>query len=219
MKKEFGHIYLSWRRGSGHRRHIIGVLKRNSTKGISFQYLEDAIEKAKEEGFSAYTEFPDLTKTYTNNVLDIFGARLTKPERSDINDFYNFWEISAHQKEDKFCLLAHTQGFLPTDNFELLADYQPVSNLKFLTDLAGVTHLQLKPESLSVGDELRFEYEFNNPKDSKAIKIFKGDMAIGYIKKIHANVFHKPGGENLRLKVKAIDRNGIIKRVFVKVSF
>lgn len=219
MKKEFGHIYLSWRRGSGHRRYIIGVLKSSSTKGVSFQYLADAVEKAKEEGFLAYTEFPDLTKTYTNNVLDIFGARLTKPERSDISDFYNFWEISAHQKDDKFCLLAHTQGFLPTDNFELLADYHSVSNLKFLTDLAGVTHLQLKPDTLVVGDELRFEKEYTNPKDNKAIKVFKDDLEIGYIKKIHANVFHKSGGENLKIKVKAIDKNGVIKRVFVKVSF
>jgi hypothetical protein len=118
-RKEFGHIYLSWRQGSGHRRHIVGVLKKTVTKGISFDYFLDAIKQAEKEGFSPYTEFPDTQKKYTDNVLDIFGARLTKPERTDISDFYDFWEISDYQKDDKFCLLAHTQGFLPTDNFRI----------------------------------------------------------------------------------------------------
>ena len=217
--KEFGNIFLTWRQGSGHRRHIVGVLKKSATKGVIFQYLQKNIDKAKEHGFVPYTEFPEIDKIYTDNVLETFSTRLTKPERTDISDFYKFWEIVEKNKDDKFYLLAKTQGFLPTDNFEFLADYHPVIGLNFLTDLAGVSHLKLKPDALAIGDELRFEKESNNPKDDKAIKVFKGDMEIGYIKKIHANVFHKSGGEKLKIKVKAIDKNGVIKRVFVKVSF
>lgn len=72
-------------------------------------------------------------------------------------------------------------------------------------------------DSISVGDELTFQKETANERDSFAIKVLKGDKEIGYIKKIHVKVFHKKNGE--KLKVKAIDKNGLIKRVFVKVSF
>lgn len=219
MRKEFGHIFLSWRQGSGHRRHIVGVLKKSAVIGVTFEYLSNGVEKAKEQGFIPYTEFPELDKVYSENVLDIFSSRLTKSERSDISEFYKFWEISEKRNEDKFYLLAHTQGFLPTDNFEFLADYHPISDLKFLTDLAGVSHLKLPVDTISVGDELTFIKEYNNEKDPKAIRIFKGTKTIGYIKKVHCNVFHKSKGDKLKLRIKAIEKNGVIKRVFVKVSF
>lgn len=217
--KEFGHIFLSWRQGSGHRRHIVGILKKSVSKGVTFQYLKENIEKAKEHGFEPYTEFPEIDKIYTDNVLETFSTRLTKPERTDISDFYSFWEIAPKNKDDKFYLLAKTQGFLPTDNFEFLADYHPVKELNFLTDLAGVSHLKLPNDTLAVGDELSFVKEISNERDSQAIKILKGDKEIGYIKKIHSKVFHKKNGDKLKIKVKAIDKNGVIKRVFVKVSF
>ncbi len=217
--KEFGHIFLSWRQGSGHRRHIVGVLKKAASKGVSFQYLQENIEKAREQGFVPYTEFPEIEKIYTENVLETFSSRLTKPERTDISDFYKFWEIAEKNKDDKFYLLAKTQGFLPTDNFEFLADYHPVNELNFLTDLAGVSHLKLPNDSITVDDELTFTKETSNENDPFAIKVLKDDKDIGYIKKVHAKVFNKKNGEDLKIKVKSIDKNGVIKRVFVKVSF
>ncbi len=69
--------------------------------------------------------------------LDIFAQRLIKSERPDIQNFYDFWEIEPQFKDDKFYLLGHTQGLLPTDNFEFLADYKPVEGLHFLTEIAG----------------------------------------------------------------------------------
>ncbi len=219
MKKEFSNIYLSWRQGTGHRRHIVGVIKRNATKGIRFYYFKESAEKAKKQGFIPYTEFPELSKVYSENVLEIFSNRLINLDRPDIQEFYSFWEISDKYKEDKCHLLAHTQGLLPTDNFELLADYYPLKSIKFITDLAGVSHQQLKPSVISVGDKLRYIKEQNNPIDQYAIKVFKGDIELGYIKKIHANIFHKRYSEGLSLTVKAIEKNGVIKKIFVKVSF
>lgn len=219
MRKEFSRIYLSWRQGTGHRRHIVGVIKRSATKGVRFFYLKDAADAAKKEGFIPYTEFPDLSKTYTENVLEIFSSRLINFERSDIQEFYQFWEISEKFKEDKCYLLAHTQGLLPSDNFELLADYYPIKTIKFLTDLAGVSHQKLKPEDVSVGDKLRYIIEWDNPVDPKAIKVYKGDLELGYIKKIHSNIFHKRHSKGLTLSVKAFEKNGVIKKIFVKVSF
>lgn len=215
--KEIGHVYLSWREGLGKRRHIVGVLKRSATFGVRFSYLSKGVEAAKKDGFSPYTEFPDVTKEYTKNVLEVFGQRIMKSERTDISDFHDFWEIDSRYKDDKFYLLAHTQGLNPTDNFEFLADYNPSKNLRFLTDLASLTTLKLPAGSIKSGDKLQYVLESNNPFDDKAVKVFKGNLEVGYIKKIHSHVFYKQKQNHLQLVVKAVEQNGVIRRIFVKV--
>ena len=132
--------------------------------------------------------------------------------------FYNFWKIAPVFKTDKFYLLGHTQGLSPTDNFEFLADYNIVPGIHFLTELAGLSAKELPPASLQIGDQLIFKLDLSNQFDPKAVLIFKGDLEIGYIKKNHCKVFHKPGAENLKIFVKAIEKNGRIKKVFVKVK-
>ena len=216
--KEFDKIYLSWRKGQGSRRHIVGVLAQSSEGQFAFSYDNQAIEKAKEDGFTPYTEFPDITRSYNGNVLDIFAQRLIKAERPDIQNFFDFLEIEPQYKDDKFYLLGHTQGLQPTDNFEFLADYNPVDGLHFLTELAGLSSYQLPTGTLKEGDVLRFKLESNNEYDPEAVIVYKGDIEIGHIKRIHCRVFRKPGAEKLKLSVKSVDKNGIIKKVFIKVS-
>ena len=216
--KEFDKIYVSWRKGQGSRRHIVGVIEQDNNGRFVFSYNEKAIDKAKEDGFTPYTEFPDIKQAYNGNVLDIFGQRLMKSERPDIQQFLNFWEIKPEFKDDKFYLLGHTQGLLPTDNFEFLADYNPVEGLNFLTELAGLSKYQIPAGTLKQGDILRFETESGNEHNEDAVRVFKDGLEIGYIKKIHCRIFRKPGTEKLKLSVKAVDKNGIIKRSFIKVS-
>jgi len=216
--KEIGHIYLSWRSGQGERRHIVGVLKKNATEGVRFEYLKEGVESAKKEGFAPYPEFPELTKKYSDNVVEIFGQRITKSERSDIKDFLDFWEIDPKYKDEKVYLLAHTQGLSPTDNFEFLADYNRIKSLCFLTDLASLSVLKLPAGSIQKGDLLTYQIEKTNALDKHAVKVFKGVTPVGYIKKIHSRVFHKQGNGSFKLTVKAVEQNGIIKRVFVKVA-
>ncbi len=50
--KEFDKIYVSWRKGQGHRRYIVGVLQQSVTGTYSFTYDGDVIEKAKKDGFA-----------------------------------------------------------------------------------------------------------------------------------------------------------------------
>ncbi len=216
---EFDKIYLSWRKGQGFRRHIVGLLHQNNEGNFVFEYKKDSVSKAKEEGFSPYIEFPDIEKQYNGNVLDVFAQRLIKSERPDIQSFYSFWEIEPQFKDDKFYLLAHTQGLLPTDNFEFLADYNPKPGLHFLTELAGLTAYHLSAGTLQKGDILRFELDRENEFDSEAVLVFKDDQEVGHIKKVHCKIFHKPGAENLKLSVKAVDENGLIKRAFIKVTY
>jgi hypothetical protein len=216
--KEIGHIYLSWRRGQGERRHIVGVLKKNATQGVRFSYLLEGVDSAKQEGFTPYPEFPEIDRQYSDNVEEIFGQRITKSERSDISDFLDFWEIDPKYKDQKFYLLAHTQGLNPTDNFEFLADYNPIKSLRFLTDLASLSALKLAAGSVEKGDMLTYQLEPKNKYDKYAVKVYKGTMHVGYIKKVHSKVFHKSRDGKFNLTVKAIEQNGVIKRVFVKVA-
>lgn len=216
--KEFNKIFLSWRKGQGHRRHIVGLLEQTIESEYRFSYDIEAVKKAQVDGFIPYTEFSDINRLYNGNVLDIFAQRLIKSERPDIQAFYDFWEIEPAYKDDKFYMLGHTQGLQPTDNFEFLADYNLAEGLHFLTELAGLSNYRLPAGTLKEGDILRFELEDNNEYDSEAVTVFKGEKEVGLIKKIHCRVFRKPGSERLKLSVKSVDKNGLIRKVFIKVS-
>jgi hypothetical protein len=217
MKSGIGNIFLSWREGPGHSRIVVGVIKRNETEGVRFSYDKRGVESATKKGFVCYTDFPDLDKVYTENVVDIFGQRLNKSEREDIQNYYDFWEIAPECKNDKYYLLAHTQGILATDNFEFLADYSPVKNLKFISEICSLSILKLPPNTVVEGDTLRWALERNNDYDQFAVQVFKGDTYLGRIKRVHSKVFYKHGGERLKVRVKSVVSNGTLNRVFIKV--
>ena len=216
---EFERIFVVWRKGSSERRTAIGILCHKQDGTYEFKY-NDNVKSLEEDGFSPYPEFQDLDKTYNGNVVDIFGQRLTKNERPDVDVFYDFWEVDKEHKNNKFYLLGKTQGLSPTDNFEFLADYLLTPDLHFLTEIAGLSHSKLDSGSIQMGDKLTYQLESTNPKDPYAVKVFKGELELGYIKKYHSKVFHDAQTENkkLSIEVKAIEKNGIIKRIFVRVS-
>jgi len=207
-------IYISWRKGEGERRYIIAKIKKNAS-GYTFLYLPKAVEKAKVDGFKFFPGFQDLNKEYVQNVIETLSLRLIPKDRPDRISFLTFWE--AQNETDAFTLLGLTQAKSSTDNFEFLARYNPINNLKFVTDLAGLSHLQLERNSLRVGDKLQYEFESENVYDKYAVKVLKGKMLVGYIKKIHNRVFQK-NRRPYNLTVKAIDQNGFIKQIFVKVE-
>lgn len=216
---EFDKIFVTWRKGISSRRHVIGVLQKTPEGKNVFNYESNVRHLQETEGFLPYTEFQDINKEYNGNVAEIFGQRLTNIDRPDVGAFFKFWEVDESQANDKFYLLGKTQGLVPTDNFEFLADYKLSTNTHFLTELASLSQLKLPKGTLKVGDVLSFEKEPNNINDEYAVKAFKNETFVGYIKKIHSKVFYQDGAEKLKVVVKAIDQNGIIKRVFIKVSF
>jgi predicted thioredoxin/glutaredoxin len=70
---------------------------------------------------------------------------------------------------------------------------------------------------LNENDELQWLYDKDNEYDKRAVKILKNNTLLGYVKIIHSCAFYKKGGENLKIKVKSIDKNGKLNRVFIKV--
>ena len=218
MSKDIANIRLAWRKGAGFPRIIIGIIKRNAF-GVSFSYIPEGLEEAKKYGFVTYTDFPDETKVYTEGVLDILGLRLNKSERGDIQKYYDYWEINPKYKDDKYYMLAHTQGLLPTDNFEFLADFYPTKELSFTSELCGLTNLKLDKDTLEEGDTLTWERDSNNEYDRYAVKVFKEDTFVGYIKKVHSRIFYKKCRSKLKIAVKSVNRNGHLNRAFIKISF
>lgn len=213
---EFNKIFLVWRQGVGQGREIVGTLERKADGRGVFNYVPD-VEQLKKKGFTPYVEFKDLHKTYNGNVIEIFGQRLTKGDRPDIRRFYDFWEVDATQTDDQFYLLGKTQGLVPTDNFEFLAEYHMEPSLHFLTEIAGLSITKIANGTLQNGDVLQYELEPSNAFDPFAVKVFKGDLHIGYIKKVHSRIFYEKGGDALKITVKALEQNGVVKRIFVKV--
>lgn len=217
--KKIGTIKLVWRPGKGSRRIPIGTIRKNVSDGVRFQYNKEGVEEAKKLGFIHYEGFPDTDseKIYDENVIDIFGQRLIKSERVDLKDFYDFWDIDIKKRNHKFYMLAFTQGLLPTDNFEFLADFNPVDDLSFVTEITNLNEAQISSDLISIGDVLRYELEPDNPFDKMAVKVFKGNLYLGHIKLIHCRVFHKTN-KKFNLTVQGIEKNGILKRIFVKAS-
>jgi hypothetical protein len=217
--KAIGNIFLTWRKGKGSSRNRVGVIKRNSNDGVTFTYIEKGVLEAEKEGFTPYVDFPDIKKTYSGNVLEIFGQRLIKTDRSDSQKYLDFWAINPIYKDNKYYLLAHTQGLLATDNFEFLADYNPVKGLSFISEICGLSHTNPPVDLISEGDELKWKFNKQNPFDNKAVEVYKDDFRLGNVKLVHCNVFHKPGGKSLKIRVKSIERNGHLNRVFINISF
>lgn len=219
MKIGIREIYLSWRKERGSRRNIVGVIKRTSTNGIKFSYLKPGVQKALKEGFNEYPGFPlKYDFEYSEDNLDIFSLRLVHLDRKDNKSLIDFW--AANGVTDKFDLLALTQGLLPTDNFEFLGKFNPQKGFKFVTDLAGLSHIELEKESVKEGDVLRYEFEPNeNAFYDSAVKVFNRNIFVGYIKQIHDEIFHSAKGvDKLSLIVKRVDQNGRIRNIFVQVD-
>lgn len=216
--KAIGKIYLAWRKGRGSRRTIVGVIHKNVTEGVRFEYIKAGVEEALKDGFTPYIDFPEVDKIYSENVLEIFGQRLIKTERTDSQRYLDFWDIDPKYKEDKYYLLAYTQGMLSNDNFEFLADFQPVKNLKFVSEICGLSHQNLQSGLLSVGDKLTYELDSTNAKDKFAVKVKKGKLVAGFVKQMHSRVFYKTKYP-FQIKVKSIDQNGTVNRVFIEISF
>lgn len=211
--KSIGNIYLTWRKGKGERRIPIGIIKRNKTKGTRFQYLKEA----NKFGFSIYEGFPDTSTTYSNNVIEIFGQRIMRSERNDIKDFYDFWLVDKQHINDVYYMLAHTQGILPTDNYEFLAEFNSSKELKFITEIAGLSRANISSDKLKKGDILTYKKEPNNSFDEYAVKVYKGKLFLGYIKIIHNRILHR-SKKKFKISVQHIEKNGILNRVFLRVE-
>lgn len=212
-------IHLSWRQGKGEERYLVGELRKAGNE-VSFRYNKVNIDLAAKQGFKNYPDFPntDPSVIYTGDLQSIFSLRLMPLTRPDRITYFTFWEIKE-QPIDWFEELAFTQGRLATDNFEFLAEFPYYENgLRFVTDIASLSHRKLDVSSVSINDKVTFELEPGNRRDPNAVKVLKDGVMLGYIKKGH-NLFFKEANPNrVSLKIKHIEKNGFINQIYVLVE-
>ncbi len=210
-------IFIAWKKKEGSQRHIVAKLKRNVSEGISFDYCPEGFENAKKEGFDYFLGFKNASKLTPEQFEQLLALRVISKDRPDRGDFLSFWE--ADKNYDTFDTLALTQGKSPTDSFEFLALYYPKHGLKFVTDIAGLSSRKHPRGTVEKGDILRVVLEPENPHDDSAVAVFKGDLKIGYIKRIHNKAFWDRRARTPKLIVKGVDQNGVVKQIFVSVAF
>lgn len=214
--KAIGNIYLSWRKGPGSPRILVGIIKNNATKGVRFMYLADGAIEARKLGFEAYKGFPDVTEVYTENVLRIFGHRILQAALPEVEDYFDFWGIDRDYKSKPYYMLAYTQGMLPDDNFEFLASFNPTKGFSLVSEISGLSHTNLPADTLSEGDKLRVVLDPKNKYDEYAVKLFKGDTEVGYVKTVHSRVFYK--AKKLQVKVHKVEQDTLTNKVFIKIE-
>lgn len=215
-------IYLSWRHGSGGRRFLVGVFSRENSSGdaIEFNYQQEEVLKAQEKGFCNYPEFPEIGKVYKTNIKTALTLRLMPKSRADRKSYLSFWNAN-NEEFDWFDELGFTQGKLATDTFEFLAEFPKKFNGKgigFVSDVASLSHNKLAPDCVLIGDQLRFEMDSHNEFDQNAVKLFKNDLSLGYVKKGHNLFFKKIKNEEVNIVVKNIEINGNLNKIYFLVK-
>ncbi|WP_333696436.1 HIRAN domain-containing protein [Flavobacterium sp.] len=213
---------MSWRPGKGDGRYLVGIFSRENSSGddIVFKYINDQVKEAQKIGFLNYPDFPDFNKEYSTNLKTALTLRLMPKTRADRNDYLSFWNANG-EGLDWFDELGFTQGELATDTFEFLAEYPKRHNgigINFISSIAALSHLDLSPDCVKIGDKLRFELEPKNQFDKNAVKILKGKDLIGYVKKGHNLFFHKVKEEEVEIKVTNLEKNGKMNQIYFSVK-
>lgn len=217
MYPKIRQIVVTWRQGKGYNRIPIASVKKNESEGMSFRYLPDGVELAKKYGFVCYPDFTDINKIYSLNIQQILSHRLNSPERPDIEKYYDFWEIPEDSRGDVYRMLAYTQGLLPTDNFEFLAQYYSVNGVRFVSEITGFSENPLDTGALYEGCELAWKLEPRNEYDKKAVTLYYKDQMIGHVKRVHNEVFHLKNAGALKVKVKKLEQNGHINKAYILI--
>lgn len=216
MRPHIKHLIVVWRPGRSKSRIPVAIVKSN-VFGTTFKYLQEGVEKAQNDGFVCFPDFPSIQDIHETNVLKILSQRINNSERSDIQGYYDFWEVPDKAKGDAYRLMSYTQGILPTDNFEFLAEYYGTRGIRFVSELTGLTSNPLENDALKEGDELVWIREPYNEYDPYAVALFREGQRLGYVKSIHSKVFYLPNSSSLKVRIKRIEHNGHISRAFILI--
>lgn len=217
MYPKIRQIVVTWRQGRGAARVPVAIVRKNETEGVSFRYIQEGIEQAKRSGFVCYPDFTDINKIYNQNVQQILSHRLISPDRPDIDRYYDFWEIPEESRGDAFRMLAYTQGILPTDNFEFLAQYYSVRGVRFVSEITGFSENPLETGCLQEGSMLEWKLDPQNEYDKYAVALYYRSQLIGHVKRVHNDVFHLKNAKLLKVKIKKLEQNGHVNKAYIVI--
>lgn len=164
----------------------------SSEGGATLRYLveTDDFSEALKHGFDSYPAFPDMTRVYDKNVIEIFRKRLPSKKRADYRKFLLANRISPDVDVDDVTLLGYAEAKLPSDGFSIV---NPLCGLlipsELMVEVAGFRFYCDESSGVSLGDEVVFVDETTNRFDMNAMAIYTRGQKIGYINRIQVKCF------------------------------
>ncbi|MBA2174834.1 HIRAN domain-containing protein [Halobacillus locisalis] len=196
MPKNNEKLLVSWKGPTSKKNYFVGLLSKDRTNNglkYKFNYNQEVVMQAKEEGFMPFVGLKDLNKEYCSDKLfPIFERRL--PNRSR-NIFKKFIEENELQNSDSVTweYLKITKGRTATDNLSFL---EPVfvegGTLSYFGEIAGWSHTKNNNGNLKVQDQVILRHDEDNPEDHEAVEVIqpgRETVRVGYIQKPFNKVF------------------------------
>ncbi|MDO4706938.1 MAG: HIRAN domain-containing protein [Porphyromonadaceae bacterium] len=211
----FSRLLVSWRTGTGQRRHIIGELT-IADDGLSFFAYATDLSQAKSVGFLGYPGLPLDQPINQKTAIDLFLRRLINTEREDALRKLSFWGVTQEQLSNKLYLLGVTQGQSSSDEYEFLPIlYQREQPYKFVTAIAGLRYFDVDPATISEGEKLELQWEQDNNHDPYAVAVKQTNgRTLGYLKQGINQLFARLGTSQAEV-IRIID-TGYISQVFIE---
>ena len=217
------YLYILWR-SPNEREGFFAVaqIERNNDNSIQLSYLKNTQDfiDAQERGFTGYPAFPDINKTYTENILNIFMRRLPPRKREDFKFYLNQIGLDSNIEIPDFALLAYSRAQLATDDFRLIFSFEGIKvPCEVIAEVVGVRHYKNNFSSIALNNKVTFEPEPDCQYDPNAIQVLYNGKIIGYISKVQAPSF----GEILKTNkvsgtIQKLNGTAERPRIFIKIS-
>lgn len=215
VKNGKDYLYLVWKDPNTRKQFTVGQLAKNG--GYEFSYgLE--VHEAINNGFKPLIAFENLNEKYKSTIMfPVFSSRLPDRKRNGIEKILKKYDLEEY---DEYKLLKRSGAKLPIDNLVFIDPIIDVNEkkLKRLFYLAGTRyHFGCKGTDCSeaveikVGDKLNLYAEPDNKHDPNAVKVFHGNIHIGYIPRYYCSAINKAlkNGYFYTLKVIEVLQNNL----------
>lgn len=182
-------LLLTWQpvadTGPSRMRRIVARIERHADESVTFRYLTQTedFKAAVDAGFKGHPAFKLGSANSTVGVLETFLRRLPPRKREDFSEFLAMHRLPVPFDFSDLALLGYTGARLPSDGFSLVPVIEPSQvPCDLILEVAGFRYEpQASADNLSVGDEVSFQLEDDNPHDSSAIAIIHNHHRIGYV--------------------------------------
>ena len=178
-------VFVIWKDIEDGMWYPVAKLTRLSS-GYRFNYTKGANHNS----FIAFPRMEDLTKVYHSaSLFSFFSNRLIPVNRPEFKKMLDWSDIDINSY-DELDLLGISGGERKTDDFRIITEPQITSKgeYKIRFFISGIAYLEEKNKSrirtLDRNEQLKIEFENDNPHDMNAILISTQDnIKIGYCPK------------------------------------
>lgn len=149
------------------------------------------VSDALRNGYIQHPAFRDLDKTYESlKMFDAFNRRIPSEHRENFIEILD--DLGLDSSADRMDILKATRGKLLGDSYSfeeplMLSDDQHLTSTFYIN---GMRHRNLPSswsKDIAVNEDVVLEPEYNNDKDSNAVKIMsKGGIHLGYVPGVYA---------------------------------